>query len=115
MVFKELNFTSAYLFLLNCDPNADVRRSVLTSIAPSTKTLPSIAGRTRDVKDTVRKTAYEVLSEKVHVKALSIAQRLQLLNEGLNDRSGKIHELFNPEILTVLKKENFGKECRENR
>ena len=40
----------AYLFLLNCDPNADVRRAVLSSIAPSTKTLTSIIGRTRDVK-----------------------------------------------------------------
>lgn len=80
---------SAYLFLLNLDPNPDVRRAVLTCIAPSTKTLSSIVGRTRDIKDTVRKTAYEVLSEKIHIKALSIALRLQLLNEGLKDRAGR--------------------------
>ena len=65
-----------------------MRRAVLTSIAPSTKTLSTIVGRTRDVKDTVRKVAYEVLAEKINIKALSIALRLQLVNEGLNDRSG---------------------------
>lgn len=105
----------AYLFLLNCDPNPDVRRAVLSSIAPSTKTLASIVGRTRDVKDTVRKTAYEVLSEKIHIKALSIALRLQLVNEGLNDRaenvrqacSGKLLQTwlhtFNGDILQLLR------------
>ena len=82
------------MFLLNCDPNPDVRRAVLTSIAPSTKTLSSVIGRTRDVKDTVRKAAYEVLSEKIHIKALSIALRLQLVNEGLNDRSGQFYISF---------------------
>ena len=41
--------------------------------------------------DTVRKTAYEILAEKIHIKALSIASRLQLINEGLNDRSGMSH------------------------
>lgn len=32
----------------------------------------------------------KVLAEKVHVKALTIAQRVKLLQQGLNDRSGKI-------------------------
>ena len=89
MLIMYLHDISAYLFLLNCDPNADVRRAVLLSIAPSTKTLASIVGRTRDVKELVRKTAYEVLAEKIHVKAMSIALRLQLMNDGLKDRSGR--------------------------
>ena len=38
----------------------------------------------------MRKVAYEVLSEKIHIKALSIALRLQLVNEGLSDRSGNV-------------------------
>ena len=38
----------------------------------------------------MRKVAYEVLSEKIHIKALSIALRLQLVNEGLSDRSGNM-------------------------
>ncbi|XP_053406509.1 condensin complex subunit 3-like [Mercenaria mercenaria] len=89
----------AYLFLLNCDPNADVRRAVMSSIAPSTKTLASIIGRTRDVKDTVRKTAYEVLAEKIHIKALSIASRLQLINEGLKDRSEMVRQACSSKLL----------------
>ena len=32
---------------------------------------------------------WQVLAEKVHIKALTIAQRVQLLQDGLNDRSGK--------------------------
>ncbi|KAL4231186.1 hypothetical protein ACF0H5_008768 [Mactra antiquata] len=44
----------AFLFLLNCDPNPDVRRAVLNAIAPSSKTLSSIIDRTRDVKESVQ-------------------------------------------------------------
>jgi condensin complex subunit 3 len=47
-----------------------VRRAVLSCIAPSPKTLPAILEKTRDVKDTVRKTAFNILGEKVHIKAL---------------------------------------------
>ena len=80
---------SAYLFLVSCDTNPDVRRAVLSCIAASTKTLPAILERTRDTKDIVRKLAYEVIAEKIHIKALTIAQRVRLLQEGLNDRIGE--------------------------
>lgn len=42
--------------------------------------------RTRDIKDSVRKLAFYVLAQKVSIKALTIAQRIQLLQDGLNDR-----------------------------
>jgi len=58
-----------------------------------------LIGRTRDIKDTVRKTAFEILSEKIHIKALSIALRLQLLNEGLKDRSGRLLLLLYPQLI----------------
>ena len=61
---------------------------MLSCIAPSPKTLPAILEKTRDVKDTVRKTAFNILGEKVHIKALSIANRERLLQEGLTDRVG---------------------------
>lgn len=79
------------MFLLGCDTSTDVRRAVLTSIAVSTKTLPAILERTRDVIDAVRKLAYQIIAEKVHIRALTIAQRVQLLQQGLNDRIGKIN------------------------
>lgn len=74
---------------MNSDPNPDVRRIVLSNIAPSVKTLPAIMARTRDVRDIVRRTAYTVMGEKIHIKALSIANRVRLLHDGLTDRSGE--------------------------
>ena len=74
---------------MSCDGNADVRRAVLSCIAASVKTLVPILDRTRDVKDVVRKLAYNVISEKIHIRALTIAQRVRLLQDGLNDRTGK--------------------------
>ena len=47
-----------------------------------------ILERTRDVKDSVRKLVLETIAEKAHVKAMTIAQRIKLLQDGLSDRSG---------------------------
>ena len=98
------------MLLVSRDPNFEVRRAVVSCIAPSIKTLPCLCERTRDVNYNVRHMAYTVLGEKVHIKALSIAQRIQLLQDGLNDRTGK--EIYycvkfiwmcmiNTEILTI--------------
>ena len=76
------------------DPNIEVRRIILTTIAPSTHSLPAIIERTRDVKDTVRRTAFIVISEKIPVRALEIEQRIKLLQDGLNDRSGWTFKLL---------------------
>lgn len=51
---------SVYNTLLENDSNSEVRRAVLSCIAPSARTLPKIVGRTMDVKEAVRKLAYEV-------------------------------------------------------
>ncbi|KFZ49920.1 Condensin complex subunit 3, partial [Antrostomus carolinensis] len=83
-----------YNILLENDSNSEVRRAVLSCIAPSARTLPKIVGRTMDVKEAVRKLAYEVLAEKVHMRALSIAQRVKLLQQGLNDRSDAVKEVM---------------------
>ncbi|NXL89464.1 CND3 protein, partial [Alectura lathami] len=88
-----------YNILLENDSNSEVRRAVLSCIAPSAKTLPKIVGRTMDVKDAVRKLAYEVLAEKVHMRALSIAQRVKLLQQGLNDRSDAVKEVMKKKLL----------------
>lgn len=50
----------AYILLLENDSNPEVRRAVLSCIAPSALTLPKIYKRTRDVKEKVRKLAYQV-------------------------------------------------------
>ncbi|XP_060066514.1 condensin complex subunit 3-like [Ylistrum balloti] len=89
----------AYLFLINADTSPDVRRAVLSCIAPSTKTLPAILSRTRDVSDTVRKMAYLVMGEKIHIKALSIAQRIQLLQDGLTDTADSVKDACTAKLL----------------
>ena len=52
----------AYIYLLEGDLSYEVRRAVLTSIAPSAKTLPSVLKTTRDIKENVRKIAFQVCS-----------------------------------------------------
>ena len=90
----------AYLFHLGADPSAFVRRSVLTIIGRTNITLPHILERTRDVKDTVRRHAYLVLS-KLNIRSLTIRQRERLLREGLKDRSGiTVH--FNVLFISIL-------------
>ncbi|NXO67481.1 CND3 protein, partial [Phainopepla nitens] len=88
-----------YSTLLENDSNSEVRRAVLSCIAPSERTLPVIVGRTMDVKEAVRKLAYEVLAEKVHMRALTIAQRVKLLQHGLNDRSDAVKEVMKKKLL----------------
>lgn len=60
---------------------------------------------------------FKVLAEKVHMRALSIAQRVLLLQQGLSDRSGKIHIFvnigemrleFNKTIISINKLKHFG-------
>ncbi|KAK4302655.1 hypothetical protein Pmani_025270 [Petrolisthes manimaculis] len=84
---KECPVIRAYRYHIAMDPNADVRRAVLTNIAISYQTLPDILERTRDVRDLVRRQAFLVISQRVHLKSLTIAQRVRLISEGLKDRS----------------------------
>ncbi|NXX88673.1 CND3 protein, partial [Centropus bengalensis] len=42
---------------------------------------------------------FKVLAEKVHMRALSIAQRVQLLHQGLNDRSDAVKEVMKKKLL----------------
>ncbi|XDV14948.1 hypothetical protein PO909_015112 [Leuciscus waleckii] len=89
----------AYILLLENDSNPEVRRAVLSCIAPSAATLSKIYKRTRDVKEKVRKLAYQVLAEKVHIRALSIAQRVSLLHEGLSDSADSVKEVIKTHLL----------------
>ncbi|XP_008109506.1 condensin complex subunit 3 isoform X2 [Anolis carolinensis] len=90
---------NVYNNLVENDSNAEVRRAVLSCISPCAKTLPKIVSRTMDVKEAVRKLAYQVLAEKVHIKALTIGQRVKLLQQGLNDRSDPVKEVVQKKLL----------------
>ncbi|XP_077992118.1 condensin complex subunit 3-like [Glandiceps talaboti] len=96
---KDCPVIKAYIYMLNNDPNPDVRFAILTCIAPSSQTLTTVLKRTRDVKDSVRKLAFEVLAEKIHIKALRIAQRVTILQDGLNDRSDLVKHACSAKLL----------------
>ncbi|XP_025095867.1 condensin complex subunit 3-like isoform X2 [Pomacea canaliculata] len=89
----------AFLFLVALDPNPEVRKTVISCIAPCLKTLPAILKRTRDAKDTVRQVAFTVIAEKIPLKALTIGQRVQLLQEGLNDRAEGVRKVCGGKLL----------------
>ncbi|KAM4604222.1 condensin complex subunit 3 [Polymixia lowei] len=90
---------NAYMLILENDSNAEVRRAVLSCIAMSPQTLPKVLKRTRDIKEAVRKLAYQVLADKVHIKALSIAQRVSLMQQGLHDSSEAVREVVRSRLL----------------
>ncbi|KAJ7392425.1 hypothetical protein OS493_012088 [Desmophyllum pertusum] len=90
---------STYLKLMSNDASAEVRRAVLLNIALSSQTLEGIIGRTQDVTESVRKLAYRILAEKVNIKSFTIAQRVELLSNGLHDRSESIKDVCAKELL----------------
>ncbi|XP_070541488.1 condensin complex subunit 3-like [Ptychodera flava] len=96
---KECPVIKAYMYMMGSDPNPDVRYAIMSCIAPSAQTLPVILKRTRDVKDGVRKLAFVVLAEKIHIKALRIQQRVTILKDGLNDRSEAVRNACSTKLL----------------
>jgi hypothetical protein len=63
-----------------------VRKAVLHYICINEHTLDDILQRTRDVQPEVRKAAFTVISERLSLDGLKLAQRIALLKDGLNDR-----------------------------
>uniref|UniRef100_A0A1I8HDL6 Cnd3 domain-containing protein n=1 Tax=Macrostomum lignano TaxID=282301 RepID=A0A1I8HDL6_9PLAT len=68
------------------DPSAEVRRTALQSIAFTNKSIPTIVSRTRDIDDSVRKAAYDKLTDRANCfSRLDIQCRVSLLSGGLTD------------------------------
>ena len=84
--------TAAFLDLMEKDTSPDVRRCAVMHVVLSKTTLPAVIARTRDIKDAVRRSAFSVLSEKCFVQNFSIKQRIQLLSDGIRDRSERVKE-----------------------
>lgn len=82
---KDCRISTAFLFLMQFDPNWQVRFQALSHIAFSKQTLPDIIDRVRDPHSSVRRKALLILSEKVLIKFISIEKRLFILNYALKD------------------------------
>lgn len=82
---KDCRISTAFLFLMQFDPNWQVRFQALSHIAFSKQTLPDIIDRVRDPNPSVRRKALLILSEKVLIKFISIEKRLFILNYALKD------------------------------
>lgn len=82
--------TELYLRAISTDSSPDVRKSVLSQLAPSKKTIPAVLTATRDKAPVVRKEAYKYVKLQIDVKALTVEQRLKLLSEGLKDRTADV-------------------------
>lgn len=82
--------TELYLRAISTDSSPDVRKSVLSQLAPSKKTIPAVLAATRDKAPVVRKEAYKYVKLQIDVKALTVEQRLKLLSEGLKDRTADV-------------------------
>lgn len=72
---------------MEADPSVDVRTRVIQNIAVTQRTVPLIIGRLQDIKETVRKEAYKILS-RLKPQKFSIIQRQIILSRGIADKSG---------------------------
>lgn len=85
----ECPVVEAFIWLTRHDPTAEVRRAALAAMVLTTRTLPSLVERCRDLADNVRRAAYKLLASRGILRPLSIAKRIRILQDGLSDRSGR--------------------------
>ncbi|XP_046850620.1 condensin complex subunit 3-like isoform X2 [Xenia sp. Carnegie-2017] len=88
-----------FLYMMQSDNSADVRKTAMQCIAITNNTLQYLLERTRDVKDSVRKCAFQILGHRVGIRALTIAQRVKILHDGLNDRVESVKQACYSKLL----------------
>ena len=81
-----------FIHLLQKDTAAEVRKAVLHCIELNKKTLVALIERTRDVNASIRQLSYTKLAENCTIRHLTIGQRVQLLHDGLQDRSDDVQK-----------------------
>lgn len=81
----------AYKYNLEHDPSPKVRQAVLTSIGKKLTVIPAILDRLHDVDEKVRRHVYIQMSS-YPVKTYKISHRIQILENGLYDRSDMVRK-----------------------
>ena len=97
---RECRVTSALVFLMNHDPNWQVRYQALSHVALSKHTLREIIDRVSDPHPTVRRKALLILSEKVLIKFITFEKRLFILNDSLKSNDQSVVETCCKKLLT---------------
>ncbi|CAI7904696.1 unnamed protein product [Closterium sp. NIES-53] len=76
---------------MKTESSSEVREAMVWSLPESTSTIPDILERTADVSERVRAAAYKSFAERFFpIESFSIRQRVQLLSQGLGDRSSAV-------------------------
>jgi condensin complex subunit 3 len=78
-----------YIFHLENDPSSKVRQAVISSIGKNRFTIPYIIERLWDSDEKVRRYTYIQMSS-YPVKSYQVSQRLQFLEQGLNENSESV-------------------------
>ncbi len=103
---------------MSMDPSASVRLCVVQVIGATRITLPHILRRTKDTDENVRKAAFKFIADKagfknyteteitnerllpfqIHIRSFSIAQREQVMERGLRDRTDSVKRVMERDL-----------------
>ncbi|KAB5594684.1 Condensin complex subunit 3 [Ceratobasidium theobromae] len=87
---REIYLSDILIDMIQHDAAPEVRRAALLNFAPSQKSLKVILSRTRDVDTTLRKLVYHHVLSSLKPEVLSLAQREEIVSNGLGDREPSV-------------------------
>ncbi|CAE6433389.1 hypothetical protein ACGC1H_001522 [Rhizoctonia solani] len=87
---REVYLSDTLIDMIQYDSAPEVRRAALLNFAPTQRTLKIILSRTRDVDTTLRKLVYHHVLSSLKPEVLSVAQREEVVSNGLGDREESV-------------------------
>lgn len=87
-----LEVLDIFMDLVQHDPAAEVRRTVLQQIDVNEKSLPTILARKRDHDPRIRRAFYATKLAELDIRTLTIQQRDAVLRAGLTDRDEAVKQ-----------------------
>ncbi|KAF8605217.1 hypothetical protein BDV93DRAFT_543748 [Ceratobasidium sp. AG-I] len=87
---RDVYLSDVLIEMLQFDSAPEVRRAALVNLAPSQKSLTVILSRTRDVDTTLRKIVYHHVLSNLKPQLLTLAQREEIVSNGLGDREPSV-------------------------
>ncbi|CAE6456052.1 unnamed protein product [Rhizoctonia solani] len=87
---REIYLSDVLIDMIQYDSAPEVRRAALLNFAPTQRTLKIILSRTRDVDTTLRKLVYHHVLSSLKPEVLSVAQREEVVSNGLGDREESV-------------------------